>query len=213
MHSLSMGKGPVPTERPVPVFDIGQVLLRWDPRGAMAPHFDTPEAIDSFMHEVGFMDWHARQDAGRPVDEAVASHAALHPAHAGIFAAFYDNWLASVPGEVPGTRAIFEALLDQGPVFGISNFSRELFDRTVPAYPFLGRFTGLVLSGDVGINKPDARIYAILCERHGLEPGRCVFIDDSARNVEAARAFGMDALLFTDAPSLADALRGRGLAV
>ncbi|MCZ8317195.1 MAG: HAD-IA family hydrolase [Phreatobacter sp.] len=188
-------------------------MLRWDPLGAMTRHFESRAAVESFMEKVGFMDWHARQDAGRPIAEAVAAHAALHPAHAGVFAAFYEDWLASVPGEVPGTRAIFEALLEKGPVFGISNFARELFDRTVPAYPFLGRFTGLVLSGDVGINKPDPRIYAILCERHGLEANRCVFIDDSARNVEAARAFGMDALLFTDAPSLADALRARGLPV
>jgi len=213
MHTLPSEKRPAVTSSVVPVFDIGQVLLRWDPRGAMAPHFDAEEALDSFMQEVAFMEWHAHQDAGRPVADAVAAHAARHPAHASVFAAFYDNWLASVPGEVPGTRAIFETLLETGPVFGISNFSRELFDRTVPAYPFLGRFTGLVLSGDVGIIKPDPRIYAILCERHGLEPGHCVFIDDSARNVEAARAFGMDALLFTDAPSLADALRARGLPV
>jgi 2-haloacid dehalogenase len=197
----------------VPVFDIGQVLLRWDPRGALSRHFPSVEAVDAFMQEVGFMDWHAGQDAGRPVAEAVADQAARYPSHAHVFTAFYDDWLHSVPGEVPGSRAILETLAARGPVYGISNFSRELFDRTTPVYPFLTLFTGLVLSGDVGINKPDPRIYAILCERHGLDPRHCLFIDDSARNVEAARAYGMDALVFTDAPSLADALRARGLPV
>ncbi|MDP3544628.1 MAG: HAD family phosphatase [Phreatobacter sp.] len=197
---------------PVPVFDIGQVLLQWQPRASLQRHFEDDEAIDAFMTEVGFMDWHTRQDAGRPVTEAVEEHAARFPHHAAVFAAFYDDWLRSVPGEVPGTRAIFEGLAARGPVYGISNFSRELFDRTVPAYPFLGAFAGLVLSGDVGINKPDPRIYAILCERHGLDPAACVFIDDSERNVQVARAYGMAAVHFTDAASLSASLRDRGLA-
>ncbi|MGU9982406.1 HAD family hydrolase [Phreatobacter sp. HK31-P] len=197
---------------PVPVFDIGQVLLQWQPRASLQRHFEDDVAIDAFMAEVGFMDWHTRQDAGRPVTEAVEEHAARFPHHAAVFAAFYDDWLRSVPGEVPGTRAIFEGLAARGPVYGISNFSRELFDRTVPAYPFLGAFAGLVLSGDVGINKPDPRIYAILCERHGLDPAACVFIDDSERNVQAARDYGMAAVHFTDAASLSASLRDRGLA-
>lgn len=196
---------------PLPVFDIGQVLLRWQPRDSLGRHLADDAAIDAFMDEVGFMDWHARQDAGRPVIEAVAEHSARFPHHASILASFYDDWLLSVPGEVPGTRAIFEGLAARGPVYGISNFSRELFDRTVPAYPFLGSFTGLVLSGDVGINKPDPRIYAILCERHDLTPSDCVFIDDSERNVAAARAHGMTAVHFTDAASLSASLRGLGL--
>jgi 2-haloacid dehalogenase len=196
---------------PVPVFDIGQVLLRWEPRAALAPHFSEAAAVEAFMAEVGFMDWHARQDAGRPVAEAVADHAARFPHHAPVFAAFYDDWLKAVPGEVDGTRAIFEGLAARGPVYGISNFSRELFDRTVPVHPFLGRFSGLILSADVGINKPNPRIYATLCERFGLSPGDCIFIDDAPRNVEGARAFGMDAVLFTDAPSLSGELEARGL--
>lgn len=196
----------------IPVFDIGQVLLRWEPQAALEPHFDDPAALEAFMEEVGFMDWHARQDAGRAVAEAVADHAARFPRHASVFAAFYDNWLDAVPGEVPGTRAIFEGLAARGPVYGISNFSRELFDKTRPVHTFLNAFSGLVLSADVGINKPDPRIYAILCERHALAPEACLFIDDSPRNVEAALAFGMDAVHFTDAPSLSAALRARGLA-
>ncbi|MGQ3354959.1 MAG: HAD-IA family hydrolase [Phreatobacter sp.] len=202
----------MPRFSPVPVFDIGQVLLRWEPKTALQQHFADAAALEAFMAEVGFMDWHARQDAGRPVAEAVADHAARFPGHAPVFAAFYDDWLKAVPGEVPGTRAIFEGLAAGGPVYGISNFSRELFDRTLPAHPFLAGFSGLVLSADVGINKPDPRIYAILCERYALAPGDCIFIDDAPRNVEAARAFGMDALLFTDALSLSGALRARGLA-
>ncbi|WP_439574119.1 HAD family hydrolase [Phreatobacter sp.] len=198
-------------EAPIPVFDIGQVLVRWDPKRGLARHFADETAIERFMAEIDFARWHAQQDAGRSVEVAVADLAGRFPHHRAAITGFYADWLDSIPGEVEGTRAIFEGLARRGPVYGISNFSRELFDRTVPAYPFLADFTGLVLSGDVGINKPDPRIYRILCQRHGLTPGACIFIDDSGRNVEAARAEGMDALLFTDAASLSDDLRARGL--
>ncbi|MBL8570340.1 MAG: HAD family phosphatase [Phreatobacter sp.] len=196
----------------IPVFDIGQVLLRWEPRAALARITGSEAGADAFMQEVDFASWHGRQDAGRLVAEAVAEHSARFPHYAEVFAAFYDRWLDAVPGEVPGTRVIFEALRARGPVYGISNFSRELFDRTVPAHPFLGEFTGLVLSADVGINKPDPRIYRILCERHGLDPRTCVFIDDSARNVEAARAAGMRGIVFTDAGALSSELAAMGFA-
>jgi 2-haloacid dehalogenase len=196
----------------IPVFDIGQVLLRWEPKAALARITGSEAEAEAFMREVDFAAWHGRQDAGRAVAEAVAEHSARFPHHAAVFDAFYDRWLDAVPGEVPGTRTIFEALLARGPVYGISNFSRELFDRTVPAHPFLGGFTGLVLSADVGINKPDARIYRILCERHSLDPRACVFIDDSERNVEGARAAGMRGIVFTDAGALSSALAAMGLA-
>ena len=136
---------------------------------------------------------------------------ARFPHHAATFHGFYADWLEAVPGEVAGMRAVFETLAGRMPVYGVSNFSRELFDRTLPVYPFLGRFAGLVLSGDEGINKPDPRIYQRLCERYALAPGDCFFIDDSAANVEAARSFGMRAHVFTDAASLMPVLRQEGL--
>lgn len=199
------------SEMPIPVFDIGQVLVRWDPKRGLARHFKDEAAVERFMTEIDFAGWHALQDAGRPVDAAVADLSGRFPHYRAAIAGFYADWLDSIPGEVAGTRAIFEGLARRGPVYGISNFSRELFDRTLPVYPFLASFTGLILSGDVGVNKPDPRIYRILCERHGLAPARCLFIDDSERNVAAARAEGMDAVLFTDAASLSGALRSRGL--
>lgn len=208
-----MTKGVSSRDVAIPVFDIGRVLLRWEPQAALARIIGSHAEAEAFMREVDFASWHGQQDAGRAIADAVAEHSARFPHRAAIFAAFYDRWLDAVPGEVPGTRAIFEALLARGPVYGISNFSRELFDRTVPVHPFLGAFTGLVLSADVGINKPDPRIYRILCERHDLDPGACVFIDDSVKNVEAARAEGMNGIVFTEAAQLSAALSAMGLAV
>jgi 2-haloacid dehalogenase len=194
----------------VPVFDIGQVLLRWDPRRGLARFFANDAEIDRFIEEIDFRTWHVRQDAGRSVAEAVREATERFPHYAHVASGFYENWLDNLPGEVPGTRAIFESLAVRGPVYGLSNFSRELFDRSLPAYPFLSGFTGLVLSGDEGLNKPDPRIYRILCERYRLDPASLVFIDDSRANVEAARREGMTGIVFTDAPALAAGLRDLG---
>jgi 2-haloacid dehalogenase len=213
MHSLSQGNSPAASAHPIPVFDIGQVLLRWDPDNSFTRLAGDRTSGRAIMDEIDFYGWHAHQDAGRSVADAVSAHAARFPHHREIIAGYYDNWLDSVPGEVPGTRALFETLADRGPIFGISNFSRELFDRTVPVYPFLGRFTDLLLSADVGMNKPDPRIYRILIERNGLDAANLVFIDDNPANVAAAQAEGMDGIVFTDAPSLSAALRARGLQV
>lgn len=198
---------------PVIVFDIGQVLLRWDPKAGFSRYFPDLGDVERFMAETDFFAWHARQDAGRSVAEGIAEQQARHPAHAEAIEGFYRRWLDSVPGEVAGTRVIFETLADRGPVYGLSNFSRELFDETVPHYPFLQRFTGLVLSGDVGINKPDPGIYRALTDRYRLNPADCLFIDDSRPNVEAARALGWDAVVFTDAPTLVADLAVRGVAL
>lgn len=191
----------------VPVFDIGQVLIRWDPHGAFSRRLGSAEAAAAFMAEIDFLGWHGQQDAGRTVAEAVRTLSARFPHHAAHAKGFYDDWLEAVPGEVAGMRALFETLVARMPVYGISNFSRELFDRTLPVYPFLGAFTGLVLSGDARMNKPDPRIYRLLCDRYGLAPADCFFIDDSSANVEAARAIGMRAHVFTDAASLLPVLR------
>lgn len=198
---------------PIPVFDIGQVLIRWDPLGALTGQMGSQQAAEDFMAEVDFHAWHRQQDAGGAVADGVETLTARFPHHAVTIARFYDRWLDAVPGEVQGMRDLFLGLTSRMPVYGISNFSRELFDRTLPVYPFLSAFTGLVLSGDEKLTKPDARIYRLLCERYGLPPERCMFIDDSPANVDAARGVGMKAHIFTDAASLVPVLRAEGFAV
>ncbi len=194
----------------VPVFDIGRVLVRWEPELALARHLPDKAAVSAFMAEVGFDDWHKEQDRGRSVDEAVEAVAQSHPHFAQAAQGFYEDWLHSIPGVVPGTRSILEGLARRGPVYGISNFSRELFDRTVPHYPFLGLFTGLVISTDERLVKPDPEIYRVLAERYGLLLSDCVFIDDSPANIRAAQDLGMTGILFTDAISLASRLSQLG---
>jgi 2-haloacid dehalogenase len=195
------------------VFDVGNVLLRWDAALLLRQILPDDAAIDAFMTEVDFPAWNLAQDAGRSWDDGVAILGTSFPHHAETASAFHARWHESLPGPVPGSVEILETLVRDGrPLYAITNYSAEKWAETLPRFPFLARsFRDVVVSAHEGVTKPDARIYAILCERNGLRPADCVFIDDSAANIAGAIDFGMDAIRFTDAPALAAALRERRL--
>lgn len=195
------------------VFDVGNVLLRWDASLLLRDLLPDDAAVDAFMTEVDFPAWNLAQDAGRSWDDGVATLATSFPHHAEVASAFHARWHETLPGPVPGSLEILEALKREGrPLYAITNYSAEKWAETLPRFPFLANsFRDVVVSAHEGVTKPDARIYRILCERNGLDPSDCVFIDDSAANVAGARALGMDAVRFTDAPALARELRARGL--
>lgn len=195
------------------VFDVGNVLLRWEPRLALGRILGDSAAIDAFMDEIDFPAWNLAQDAGRSWDEGVAAVAAAHPRHAATVAAFHAGWHDAVPGEVAGMRAILDALAAAGrPLYAITNFSAEKWAECLLRFPFLAStFRDVVVSAHERVTKPDPRIFRLFLDRNGLAAGDCVFIDDSAANVAAARGVGIDAIHFTDAAALAAALRDRGL--
>ena len=195
------------------IFDVGNVLLRWDPRGVWRGHLPDDAAIEAFMEEIGFAEWNRAQDAGRDWEAAVAALSARHPRHAELIALYHREWHRSLPGEVEGSRAILERLSAAGvPLYAITNYSAEKWEETVARFPFLTEhFRDVAVSGLEGVTKPDPEIYRRCLGRNALEAQGCVFIDDSADNVDAARALGLDAIRFTDAPALAAALAERGL--
>ncbi|MEM6972492.1 MAG: HAD family phosphatase [Pseudomonadota bacterium] len=195
----------------IPVFDVGRVLVDWQPDRLLQELLGGPEALAAFHAEVDFIAWHGAQDAGRSVADAVAAAHRDHPAYAETLAQIYARWNDTIPGPVEGTPRLLEALADRGPVFAITNFPAHQWPKALVRFPFLTRFTDVVVSGEVGLIKPDPAIYRLLLERNGLEAADCVFIDDNPPNVAAARQVGMDAILFTDAPALAKALSERGI--
>lgn len=195
------------------VFDVGQVLLRWEPWPVLDALIgeDAAKRTD-FRETVDFMAWHTEQDRGRPVAEAVAAASEVYPDHAGVLAAFYDRWLDTIPGAIEGTVAILDRLDAAGtPLYAITNFPAEQWEKTLPVYPFLGRFRDVVVSGREHLLKPDLAIYRLFLARNGLAPEACVFIDDNPANVAAARQIGIDGVLFEGPGSLAEALTARGV--
>jgi 2-haloacid dehalogenase len=194
------------------VFDIGNVLIAWDPRHLYRKLFAEEAAMEAFLAEVCTDAWNAEQDRGRSWAEALAERIALFPGHAPLIRAYSERWHEMVPGEVPGTVAILEALRAGGvPLYAITNFSTEKFAEAQARFAFLRGFRDVVVSGHERLLKPDPAIYRTLLDRNGLEAGRCLFIDDTERNVLAARALGMRGHHFRDAAGLAGEIARLGL--
>ncbi|MFL5679604.1 MAG: HAD family hydrolase [Chloroflexota bacterium] len=191
------------------VFDLGGVLIDWNPRYLYRTLFDDEAEMEAFLAEVTTPEWNGRQDAGRPWKEAIEALAAEHPERRELIAAFWDRWPETLGDAISGTVEVLRELKARGvPVYALSNWSAETFPRARPRYPFLDWFDGLVISGEVRLVKPDRRIFEHLLSRFGLVAAETVFIDDSEVNVAAARAAGLVALRFTGAEELRRELVG-----
>jgi 2-haloacid dehalogenase len=194
------------------IFDVGNVLLYWDVRLLYRQLLPDEAAIDAFLEEAEFHAWNLEFDRGADWDAGVAELAARLPHRAELVRAFRDRWQETLPGAIEGSVAILEALDEAGvPLFAITNFSGARWRETRRRFAFLGRFRDVVVSGDERLVKPDPAIYRLCLTRNGLAAGDCVFVDDSAANVEAAAALGIDAIRFTGPEALAAALEERGL--
>ncbi|UZD89938.1 HAD family hydrolase [Cognatishimia activa] len=191
------------------VFDIGNVLIQWDPVLAWVEDFGSREATEDFLDQVDFYARNLRGDGGETF--ADMSTEIADDADRERFAEYVDRYPLTVPQKVPGTWDILFKLKANGtPIHAITNWSAETWPEGMKVHPELGQvFDVTVVSGQEKMLKPEARIYELLCERAGLSPADCIFIDDSPKNVEGARAVGMDAIHFTDADALARALSER----
>ena len=197
---------------PIPVFDVGNVLIRWDPRNLYRKLIADEAEREDFLARICSPEWNLEMDRGRAFAEGVAERVALFPQHEALIRAFDERWLETLDGAVEETVAILEELRAAGvKTYAITNFSREKFALTRTRYPFLDGFEGIIVSAHEKLLKPDPRIYALLCERHGLVPADCIFIDDNLANVEGACAFGMQGHHFKTAAELRADLRQQGL--
>lgn len=193
------------------VFDLGGVVLNWEPERAFEQILDAAE-VPAFLERVGFHDWNRANDALDGLGDAEASLIARFPDDADTIRGYRAHFLHSVTGMVPGTSAVIAELQQAGVALSaLTNWSGELFALTRPQFGVLERFSDIVVSGREGVTKPDHRIFALACERGGVDPSRTVFVDDSAANVEAASEFGLHGLRFTDAAQFRSDLVGLGL--
>ena len=168
--------------------------------------------METFLATVCTPDWNRQQDTGRPWAEAVATLVAEHPDQRDLIVAYRERWIETLGDAIAPTVDVLAELRAAGvPLYALSNWSAETFPAARPRYPFLDWFAGIVISGEVRASKPDPRIYEALLERHELEPGAVLFIDDVAENVVAAEALGIRSIQFSDGPALRRELVGLGL--
>lgn len=200
-------------KKPVFIFDIGGVLIDWNPRYLFRDLFaGDEERMEYFLAEICPQAWNVKQDLGRTVAEATEERIALFPEYEPFIRAYYGRYNETISGEIRGTVEVLEALRASGyTLAGLSNWSAETFALMRERFEFLSWFEALVVSGDVGLIKPDPAIYQLVMERVGCEAGDCLFIDDNQTNVEAAKALGMQTILFASPEQLSQELRRRKL--
>lgn len=185
------------------VFDLGGVLIDWNPRYLYRKVFDNESNMETFLSTICTPDWNEQQDAGRPIAEAVEERTAQWPEHADLIRLYYDRWIEMVGGAFEETVDILEDLYQQDiPLYALTNWSAETFPLVLNDFPFFERFEGIVVSGNEKLKKPDPRLYRVLLDRYQLDPNKTVFIDDRASNVQAAEEMGMHGITYTSAPEL-----------
>jgi 2-haloacid dehalogenase len=194
------------------VFDIGRVLIGWEPERLYERLIPDAEVRARFFREICPPEWNDAFDRGRPMPQGVAEDAARHPDHAPLILAWWERWREMIGPEIPGSVACLRALKRKGvPVYGLTNFAAETFVIAQEMFPFLTEFDAVVVSAHVRFNKPEPAIYAALEAAVPEAPGALFFADDKAENVAAAEARGWTGHVFTTPEGLQRALIGHGL--
>ncbi len=196
----------------VVVFDLGGVLIDWNPRHLFRKIFvDDPEKMEWFLDTVCTPGWHEQVDAGAWPDEIVPALQSRFPEWSTEIAAFHDRFEEMFADPHAEMVAVVERLHAGGtPLYGLTNWGADTFPWARRQYPFLARFRDIVVSGDEKVIKPDPRIFQILFRRGGFDPRAAAFVDDNAANIQAARALGMAGIQHRDAASTAAQLRALG---
>jgi len=194
------------------IFDIGAVLIDWNPRYLYSKLLTDEAAIDTFLHEVGFDEWNRDLDGGGRWGPAVMELSERFPHRRDLIEAAHVRWHEMLPGAIDGTVTILEKLAEKDvPLYAITNYSSEKWAETLQRFPFFRHFRDIVVSGDEGLLKPDPAIFQLCLDRNGLTPGGCLFIDDRPENVDGAAALGIEAILFQSPDQLERDLTARGL--
>jgi len=201
------------TKRSVVVFDLGGVLIDWNPRYMYRKLFDGDDAaMEEFLEQVCTAEWNDQQDAGRTFAEAGALLKAEHPGKAKLIDAWIERYAEMLGGTIPGSVEILAELCARGvPLYALTNWSSETYPFALARFEFLKWFRGTLVSGDVKMMKPETRIFKLFLETFAIDPAHAVYIDDRRTNVEAAIGLGMHGIVFTEAAALRAELAKLGL--
>jgi 2-haloacid dehalogenase len=195
------------------IFDLGGVLIDWNPRYLYRKIFKTEEEITWFFENICTPAWNDEQDAGRSFAEATEELVLKYPEHEVAVRAWYGRWQETIAGALPDTVAILHQLKEQKGhrLYALTNWSAESFPWALENFDFLHWFEGIVVSGAEKTRKPFPDIYQILFNRYSVDPGRAVFIDDNIKNVVGARDVGMHAIHFQSPAQLRQELDQLGI--
>lgn len=195
------------------IFDLGGVLIDWNPRYLYRKLFKTEDEITWFLENICTPEWNEHQDAGRTFEEATRELLNRFPGHEEAIRAWYDRWEETIGGPNSETVEVLRALVDQKShrLYALTNWSAETFPWARKTFPFLHWFEGIVVSGEEKTLKPRPEFYRILLDRYGVKPSTSLFIDDNLKNVQGADAVGIEGVHFRNAAQLKELLELRGI--
>lgn len=197
-------------KRPVDtiIFDLGAVLIDWNPRYLYRKIFKTEEEIDWFLENICTHDWNEKQDAGRPFEEATEELVLTHPQHEEAIRAWYGRWKETMNGPISESVDIFKELKESRhyKIYALTNWSAETFPWALEKFDFLHWFDGIVVSGIEKTRKPFPEFFQILFDRHNVNPATALFIDDNLRNIEGGKAVGLPGIHFVSPAQLREDL-------
>ncbi len=191
------------------IFDLGGVLIDWNPRYVYRDIFGDEEKIDWFFENICTSDWNEKQDAGRSLSEATEELVAKHPEYENEVRAYYGRWEEMLGGPIHATVEILRSVKEANNynLYALTNWSAETFPVALDRYDFLHWFDGIVMSGEEKTRKPFSDIYHILLNRFKINPSEALFIDDSLRNVKGAEEAGIKGLHFQSPEQLSEELK------
>ena len=197
------------------IFDLGGVLIDWNPRYVYRTIFKTEDEIDWFFENVATHDWNENQDAGYPIAKATEELVAKHPEWENEIKAYYGRWTEMLGGPIEGTVEIFRQLKENPDLkfYALTNWSSETFHIALDRYDFLHWFDGRVVSGEEKTRKPFHDFYNKLLDRYNVKPSQAVFVDDNLRNIKAAEELGINGIHFHNPLQLKNELTDLGLFV
>ena len=195
------------------VFDLGAVLIDWNPRYLYNKIFATAAETDFFLSNICTSAWNEEQDAGRSLQDGTELLITQHPQFEAQIRAFYGRWKEMLGGQIEETVEVLRELKEcnQFKLYALTNWSNETFPLALVTYPFLQWFDGIVVSGREKIRKPDAAFYNLLLDRYNLDASSTLFIDDNERNIRGAAACGIDGIHFTSAVQLKSELADKAV--
>ena len=195
------------------VFDFGGVLIDWNPEYLYGKVFKERTEMEYFLNNICPYSWNVLQDAGRLVAVATAEKEQEFPEYRDEIAMYYGRWEEMLGGEIVENTRLVSALSERYSIFGLTNWSAETLPLAVKRYDFFNYLTGMVVSGEEKIIKPDPRLYRVLLERFGLNPEETLFIDDNAQNIATAVMLGFKTIHYSPGVILKDELEKMGVAL
>lgn len=196
------------------LFDLGNVLIRWDPRNHYRDRFSSIDEMEAFLTDIASSAWNHEMDLGKPFAQAIAERSALYPQHAELLGEWKSQWERMLGGAIDESVALLDEVRQAGyRIAALTNWSAETFPVAKARFPFLGWFEDVVISGVEGVAKPDPAMFALALRRTGFVAERTVFIDDNLPNIVGARAVGLQTVHFSSAAQCREELRGLGVRV